>query len=136
VEHDVPDGGEARRGVVVPEVLRELLVTDKVHGGGAGAEDGRARALHDIGQPLTAFHPPFREHLEVVDVSLDLTFDDPELLDHVGILLIKVLDLSVDRLLDMLLEGEHIGEIAIDGFGGVSRHEYSLRYEGHRFAPI
>lgn len=52
---------------------------------------------------------------------LDLLVDRLELADHLGIVL-QVLQLSPEGLLDVILEREHVGDVAVDGFVLVPGH--------------
>jgi hypothetical protein len=51
--------------------------------------------------------------------------NDVEVPDDFGIILVEVLDLAADGLLEVLLQSEHIRDVAVDGFGGVARHDCS-----------
>jgi hypothetical protein len=57
------------------------------------------------------------------DVTFGRGQDHAQLADQARMILFQVLDLSRDGFANVLLEGEHVGDVAADDFGGVGRHD-------------
>ena len=120
VQHDVPDVGEAERGVVVAQILRQPLGADQVDDAGRHAGHGRPRPLDRLDH--AARFPPVGQRAQVGDVMLDLGVDPAKLGDDFRVVL-EVPDLALDGLLDVILQREHVGDVAVDRFVPVACHD-------------
>jgi hypothetical protein len=110
---------QAERRVVVAKILGQPLGPHQVDHAGGDAQHRRARALHRLLD--SAGLPPLAERAEIGDVVLDLAMDLSELGDDLRIVL-QILELAPDRLLDVVLEPEHVADVAVDRFVPVTCH--------------
>jgi hypothetical protein len=120
VEHDVSDVGQAQRGVIVAQVLGQPFGAHQVDHAGGRAQHRRARALHALDHP--AGLPTVAQTPQIGDVTLDLPVDLAEL-GHRFRVVLQILELASNRLLDVVLQPEHVADVAVDRFVPVACHD-------------
>src|SRR5262249_54866101 len=110
--HKVADGRQAERGVIVTQVLGLSIASEKVDGPRGPSKDAGPRPLDCIGRRVRASQSC--QLFEDPDMQLDPALYCLEIRPDLR-LVPQALDLARHGLVDMLLEGEHVGDIAVDG---------------------
>jgi hypothetical protein len=95
-----------------PARLGQALAANQVDEPRNKSEDAGTRPLDRIGRSSRLSR--LAQLLQVADVVLHPTLNRLELGDDLGVIL-QVLDLARDRLVEVLLERQHVGDITVDG---------------------
>ena len=120
LQHDVPDVGQVEGREIVTQILRQALAADQIDQARRQSRDCRPGALDRLGDATGV--PAVAQRPKVGDVVLDRAVNLAQVAQQVGIVF-EVGKLAAEGLLDMVLEREHVGDVAVDCFVPVQCHD-------------